>query len=688
MRLFLDSETYSVTPINYGTYRYVQDCELMVVPWAVDDGPVQCWDATAGDAAPYELRVALREALRSCDEVVAHNAMFDRNVINKHIPKSAPPLAKWRCTMVQAMAHSLPGGLDKLCDLLGVPSDLAKHKHGKQLVQLFCKPRPLNHKLRRATRLTHPAEWAAFLEYAMADIEAMREVYKRLPSWNYQGAELALWHLDQRINDRGFAVDLDLANSAMDAAAREQGVLAVSAHQMTGGEVQRATQRDAMLDHIAAEYGVILDDLKGSTLERLLDDDTFPEPLKALLRVRQQASTTSTSKYKRVVNGATDGRLRGTLQFDGAGRTGRWSGRTFQPQNLPRPTLSQADIDFGIKAIKTGAADLIAPNVMELISSAIRGVIVAPEGKKLVVADLSNIEGRMLAWLADETWKLQAFRDFDAGAGADLYKLAYAKSFGVHPSEVDKAQRQIGKVQELALGYEGGVGAFLTFSLAYGIDLEAMARDAWHTLPEDLLRKSGEFYAWILKRNGNTYGLSREAFITCDVFKRGWRNSHRNVAALWKDLEASCVVAVQNPGQTLDCGEFKVRRDRSWLRIGLPSGRALCYPHPQVNDGKLSYMGVNQYTRQWTRLKTYGGKLVENATQAAARDVMASSMHAIEAAGYQIVLTVHDEILTEVPDTPDFSHQHLAALMSTTPAWAEGLPLAAAGFESYRYKKD
>lgn len=683
MKLFIDTETYSATPINHGTYRYVQDCELMVVTWVVDDGPVQCWDATASEYAPRELV----QAFDTCDEIIAHNAMFDRNVIRKFFV-SAPPLAKWRCTMVKAMAHSLPGGLDKLCDLLGVPTDQAKHKHGKQLIQLFCKPRPLNHKLRRATRLTHPAEWAAFLEYAVSDIDAMRAVDKRLPVWNYQGDELALWHLDQRINDRGFAVDLDLAHGAMSTAAKEQGHLAVQAQHMTAGEVQRATQRDAMLDHIAAEYGVILDDLKGSTLERVLDDDAFPEPLKALLRVRQQASTTSVSKYKRVVNGATDGRLRGTLQFDGAGRTGRWSGRTFQPQNLPRPTLKQSEIDFGIDAVKAGCADLIVPNVMELVSSAIRGVIVAPEGKKLVVADLSNIEGRMLAWLAGEKWKLQAFRDFDHGIGADLYKLAYAKSFGVSPAQVDKEQRQIGKVQELALGYEGGVGAFLTFSLAYGIDLEAMARDAWHTLPDDLVREASEFYDWTVKQKRGTFGLSREAFITCDVFKRAWRGGHPETRTLWKDLEGACVHAVRTPGETINCRRFKVRRDGAWLRVGLPSGRALCYPHPRVDDGKLSYMGVNQYSRQWSRLKTYGGKLVENATQAAARDVMAASMPGIDAAGYRIVLTVHDEILTETPDTPEFTHQHLAALMSTVPAWAEGLPLAAAGFESHRYKKD
>lgn len=356
MKLWIDAETYSETPISFGTYRYVQDCELMIVTWAIDDGPVQTWDRTADATMPSDLALAFFE----CDEIIAHNAMFDRNVIAKHFPQSAPPLEKWRCTMVKAYAHSLPGSLDALCGILRVPQDLAKHKRGKVLVHLFCKPRPKNMKVRRATRDTNPAEWAEFLDYAAADIGAMREVDKRMPVWNYQGAELALWHLDQRINDRGFAVDLDLAQGAIDATDTEQARLAQLTREMTGGEVQKATQRDAMLDHILAEYGMLLDDLKGATLERLLTSDDIPDALKDLLRVRLQASTTSTSKYKRVINGATaDGRLKGTLQFNGAGRTGRWSGRTFQPQNLTRSTMPQAQIEEAIKAVKAGTAGLI-----------------------------------------------------------------------------------------------------------------------------------------------------------------------------------------------------------------------------------------------------------------------------------------------------------------------------------------
>lgn len=702
MKLWVDTETYSEVPIKQGTYKYVANSELMIVTWAIDDGPVQGWDVTEDPTVPHDLALAMLEA----DEAGAHNALFDRLVTNKHLPTYAIPLEKWRCTMVKALAHSLPGGLDKLCEILKVPQDKRKLKIGKDLVKFFCKPRPKNSKLRRATRETHPIEWAQFLEYAKTDIDAMREVDKRLPNWNYSGFELALWHLDQRINDRGFNVDLDLADAAINAVVKEQANLSLQTMEITNGEVSSTNKRDALLEHILGEYLIALPDLQGATLERRLNDPDLPEGLKELLRIRLQASTTSTSKYKALVNGATEGRLRGTLQFDGAGRTGRWSGRTFQPQNLPRYALDtianyfdlnawgiepehiEQYLDEGIGLLKSGAADLVFENIMALCSNAIRSCIVAPENRKLVVADLSNIEGRVLAWLADEEWKLNAFNEFDMGTGADLYKLAYAKSFRIEPGAVNKEQRQVGKVQELALGYEGGVGAFLTFSLAYSIDLEDMAQSAYESLPSQVYEEAAGFYDWALKQKRSTFGLSREAFIVCDSFKRLWRYAHPNTASLWKELEFACIEAVSNPGTTIYCRKFKVRRDGAWLRIGLPSGRALCYPQPQLENGKLSYMGMNQYTRQWSRIKTYGGKLIENCCQAVARDVMATNMHRIEEVGFEIVLTVHDEILTETPDEELFSSRLLADLMTTPNAWHAGLPLAAAGFEAYRYKKE
>ena len=683
--LFLDLETFSPVPITHGTHAYAEQVEILLFAWAIDDGPVRVVDEANGEPRPKELLEAFADPAVL---VTAHNSHFDRTILRHTGTPIALP--RWRDTMVKALAHSLPGALGDLCDILKIPTDKAKDKAGRQLIMLFCKPRPATSKVRRATRETHPAEWAKFVEYAALDIEAMRAIDKKLPAWNYQAGELALWHLDQAINDRGVMVDTDLAHAAIRAVERAQRGLAKRTSDLTLGVVQAATQRDALLRHLVAAYGIDLPDMQQSTLERRIADPDLPAELRELLAIRLQASTTSTSKYKTLAKAvSSDGRLRGTLQFNGASRTGRWAGRLFQPQNLPRPVLKQDAIDQGIEALKSDCEDLLFGSVMELTSSAIRGCIIAPKGKKLVVADLSNIEGRVLAWLAGEEWKLQAFRDFDAGHGHDLYKLAYAKSFGIKPEDVTKDNRQVGKVQELALGYEGGVGAFLTFAAAYNIDLEAMGEQAFAAIPTNIMDEARNALEWTKQQKRPTFGLSDRAWLVCDSFKRAWRYGHPAISSFWKDLEEAARMAVLRPGVIYECRMLKLRRDGAWLRIRLPSGRFLCYPSPQVDEaGKLSYMGINQYSRKWSRLKTYGGKLAENVTQAASRDVLAGNMPAIEAAGYQTVLTVHDEVITEAPDTTEFNADHLAGLMSSVPAWATGLPLAAAGFESYRYKKD
>lgn len=695
---FHDLETFSERDLKtYGTHAYAEKAEILLWAYALEDEPVRVWDVTADPIPP----AALLEVLRRPDtRHVWHNGgMFDRTVMKHAQPAlyALIPEAAWFDTMVQAYTHALPGALDILCDVMNVPLDQRKLKTGKGFIQLFCKPRPKNQTLRRATRHTHPTEWAQFVEYAGQDIEAMRVIYRKMPIWNYSGEEFDLWLLDQRINQRGVLVDTELARAAVTAVERAKKTLAARTLELTDGAVESATKRDKLLAHLLAEYGVDLPDLQASTLERRIEDQALPWALRELLAIRLQASTSSTSKYKRLINGASaDGRLRGLLQFAGAGRTRRWAGRLWQPQNLPRPKIGtlrdealQDEIDFGIDAIKAGAADLLYENVMEVASAAIRGCIVAPRGKKLVVADLANIEGRDAAWLAGESWKLQAFRDFDAGIGADLYKVAYAKAFGVRPEDVDKTMRQIGKVMELMLAYQGGVGAFLTGALTYGFDIEQMAEDAYPGLPDDLRDEAKGMYDWTVRKRRSTFGLSERAFIVCDSFKRAWRRGHTAIEALWGALEESAMRATRNPGMTIDCGRFRMRRDGAWLRVRMPSGRFLCYPSPQVDDNdKFSYMGVNQYSRKWTRLHSYGGKLFENACQSFARDILAHNMPAVEAAGYQIVLTVHDEIITETPDSPEFNAAHLASIMATPPAWAPDIPLAAAGFEALRYRKE
>lgn len=681
--LWLDLETFSEKPIKYGTHSYAEAVEIMLFAWAINNNPVNVWDITGKSSMPAELKQALTDP----DTVIfAHNSHFDRTMLNHAGIKTN--VCRWRDTMVQALAHGLPGALAALCEVLGVPTDKAKDKEGKALIQLFCKPRPKNSALRRATGKTHPEEWKRFIAYAGLDIEAMREVHKRLPAWNYRDEELAHWHRDQEINDRGVCMDVRLAAAAIEAVEQEQKRLARLTQKLTDNEVQAATQRDALLQHISSAFGVDLPDMQKSTLERRISDPDIPLPLRELLAIRLQASTTSTSKYKALMNGVSaDGRLRGTLQFCGASRTGRWAGRLFQPQNLPRPTLNQETIDNGIEALKAGCADLIYDDIMQLTSSALRGCIMAPEGKKLVVSDLSNIEGRMLAWLAGEAWKIKAFSEFDNGIGADLYKLAYARAFNILPDDVDKHMRQIGKVMELGLGYGGGVAAFLTFALTYGLDLDELADAALPNIPPKVKHDALSWYQKSVETK-KTYGLSEKVFITCDSLKRMWRNAHPETVSFWYELEDTVRRAIASPGTTFPCRRLKVRRDKAWLRIVLPSGRAVCYPSPRADNGQISYMGVNPYSRKWQRLKTYGGKLVENVTQAAARDVLAGNMPVIENHGYAIVLTVHDEVLTEAPDSTDFSHEQLSALLATNPPWAPDLPLSAGGFEAYHYRKD
>lgn len=989
--LYADLETFSTIEIKMGTHKYAEAAEILLFPYALGDEEPKVWipksGAHPGEPMPPELRDALMN--QNLMTVWHNGGMFDLTIL-KHVRPSGIGLPHDRVfdTMACAYAHSLPGSLDVLCKVLGVEEAKAKLKTGKQLIQLFCKPRPKNMKLRRATSETHPEEWAAFVEYAKADITSMREVYKKLPKWNYkwrEGFEYNLWLLDQKINNRGVAVDVPFAEAAIRTADVAREDLAARAQQLTQGAVQAATQRDAVLEHLFEEYGVHLPDMRADTLERRLQDPDLPEPLKDLLRVRLQATSTSVRKYNSLV-GATsaDGRLRGLIQFCGAGRTGRFSGRLFQPQNLPRPSMKQGAIDLAIDIVKQGAADLFYDNPMDVLSNCIRGTLIAPEGRKLVVADLSNIEGRKAAWLAGEDWKVKYFHDYDAGEiEFDNYVMSYAKSFGVAPEVVvenkktgDGMMRQIGKVClaegslvlvqsgwkpieqvtledklwdgvewvnhrglisqgvkpvicleslyltsdhlvlcgtqwkeaglllhestglsqalataaerlplqgtcsapleeflpsslsataadrstrctrttlegaeavdallaartprgkdggltrrrclkrstargcltdsllracaallrktpdglttvegaskcamsgltiaqrfwsmlrrwkdgttllskwiggtltkatnrgtyasypsikttsteglsesckkrltnyelkmptydlacagprkrftvltsrgpvivhncELMLQYGGRVGAFVTGAATYRIDLEELAGIVKRSVDAETWEKSKGFYDWAMKKKMPDYGISEDAYIACDVLTVAWRDAHPAISSMWKELEDAFRNAVNAPGKTFDVRGLKFIRTGAWLRVRLPSGRFLCYPSPRVDDdGSCSYMGVDQYTRKWQRQHTYGGKLLENFTQAAARDVMAHAMPLAEDAGYNVVLTVHDELITETPDDAQHNVDGLSAILSTVPDWAPGLPLAAAGFEAYRYRKD
>lgn len=645
--LYLDIETRCETPLNHGLHRYAEAVEVMMVQWAWNDGPVKIVEFPAGPL--------IQGLVDEAEVIVIQNSAFDRTCLRHALGVVIPP-EKIEDTMVQALSHGLPGSLDKLCTILGVPTDQAKDKAGKQLIMLFCKPRPKNQKLRWATKQTHPVEWQRLLEYGGSDILAMRQVHKRLPRWNYPDnpAERALWILDQKINDRGITVDLAFAEGAVEAIGKATKRLNSHTVMLTDGEVDRANRRDQMLKHILAEYGVELPDLTKATLERRLEDDSLPDTLKELLRVRLLTATTSTAKYKALLKGtSSDGRLRGTLQFCGAARTGRWAGRLFQPQNIMRTTKKwKKRVGEYIEATRAGVAELVyeGDEIMEGAANAMRGALLAAEDCKLIASDLSNIEGRVLAWLAGEQWKLDAF-----ARGDDLYILGYSASFAVPVAEVEADEaaggvmRLIGKIQELALGFQGAVGAFSKMAAVYGLDL-----------PEQRVLE----------------------------IVRAWRKTNANIVQFWSDLEDAAVKATLSPGRRIECGRLVFQRDGAWLRMRLPSGRVVCYPSPQVSDdGKLSYMGINQYSRKWERIRTYGGKLGENATQATARDVVADRMAEADARGYKVLLSVHDELVTETQDSGQWNHKTLSAILSANPPWADGLPLAAEGWEAQRYRK-
>jgi DNA polymerase len=698
--LYLDTETRSPLSLKTaGLHKYSEQVEIVLVQWAIDDRPVHV-EYVLHNGLSADFWVALTNA----DLVVAHMAEFDRTMLNSVYWGYAWTNLPWYCTVSQARRHGLPGTLDKLCAIFNVPQDEAKLKEGRAAMLLFCKPlkAPKDHDTttgtlpgiedasghRWATKETHPREWATYLDYARLDIVAMRRLHRVMPKWN-DDYEAPIWRLDQKINSRGFAVDVAFAQAAVSELAKVKADLAEATLAATHGAVQSATQVDALIRHILAEYDVDLPDLQAATIERRLADTNLPDEVRELLALRQQSSKTSTGKYKALLNTvSSDGRLRGTKAYCGAARTRRWAGKVFQPDNLPRrsPDIEQDEIDACIEATKLGVLDLVSTQpVTKMLSNAVRGVLVAPPGRKLLVGDFANIEGRGVAWLAGEEWKLAAFEDYDRGDGPDLYKTAYAAAFNVDPADVDKFQRQIGKVLELMMGYGGGVGAFITGSITYKIDLGQMADLAWPNIPAWARVEAQKAWAWA-RDEGRTYGLTQHVYQTCDALKRLWRAAHPRIAQFWTDLETATRLTVMT-GRPTTAGRLGFSKAGTWLKMHLPSGGYLSYPGARYEHGKLSYLGVNPYSRQWSRIFTYGGKVAENATQAFARDLLCEAMLDADRDDFDLVGHVHDEIIAE-EDAGGRELDDLLVHLTRPRVWAPGLPLAAAGFECTRYRKD
>nr|UVX62554.1 MAG: DNA polymerase family A [Bacteriophage sp.] len=758
-RLFLDTETFSGVDLKkVGAYAYAEHptTEIMICTYAIDEGRVQTWDATESPTMPRELRKALRQVSRKKAKIVmANGLLFDRLVIREKWGIDLP-VSQIEDTMIMAFRHALPGSLDMQCQVLGVDAEHAKDKAGKALIKRFCKPTPKTYKIRRYTRETHPEEWAKFLRYAALDIIAMREVYWRIPDWGNTPKEDEILLIDQLINDRGFYVDVDLANAAIKAVQAHKEELKEEAWERFGGKL---TGNDFLpiLRDIAPAFTI--HNAQKSTLNDLLEDPDFPDEGKALIEMRLGASSTASTKYNPLVNGlSADGRRRGCLQYGGAKRTLRWAGKGFQPQNLARGEYSddhegkikrregESDVAFwvrshmltnGINSLLRGTAHW-AYDISKLTASTVRGCIIPAKGKKFVVADYSNVEGRGLAWIAGEKTALMVFK-----AGRDIYCETAGKMFGLDPDYIKanrKDLRQIGKACELGLGYGGGVAAFLQFAKNLGLDLYTMADVMKGTFPDHIwaAAKRGYEYARIneakrppkpgKKDERPTYILPKNVWLTCDAIKRMWREAHPKTVAFWAELEDAVLCAIRNPGKAYWAGAnvrpdgrkaLKIVRTKAkhdptfdeerddpdaagwWLKIELPSGRIMSYPGIALSvtteidedtgkkrtSTRIKYQGENQTTRQWGFQYTYGGKLTENIVQALCRDILAWSMPGVESAGYEIVLSVHDELITEVPDTDDYTTEELCALMCDLPVWAKGFPLAAEGDCMYRYRK-
>ncbi|AZF89806.1 DNA polymerase I [Escherichia phage vB_EcoS_PNS1] len=758
-RLFLDTETFSGVDLKkVGAYAYAEHptTEIMICTYAIDEGRVQTWDCTEFPTMPRELRKALRRVSRKKAKIVmANGLLFDRLVIREKWGIDLP-VSQIEDTMIMAFRHALPGSLDMQCQVLGVDAEHAKDKAGKALIKRFCKPTPKTYKIRRYTRETHPEEWAKFLRYAALDIIAMREVYWRIPDWGNTPKEDEILLIDQLVNDRGFYVDVDLANAAIKAVQAHKEELKEEAWERFGGKLT-GNEFLPILRDIAPAFTI--HNAQKSTLNDLLEDPDFPDEGKALIEMRLGASSTASTKYNPLVNGlSADGRRRGCLQYGGAKRTLRWAGKSFQPQNLARGEYSddhegkikrregESDVAFwvrshmltnGINSLLRGTAHW-AYDISKLTASTVRGCIIPAKGKKFVVADYSNVEGRGLAWIAGEKTALMVFK-----AGRDIYCETAGKMFGLDPDYIKanrKDLRQIGKACELGLGYGGGVAAFLQFAKNLGLDLYAMADVMKGTFPDHIwaAAKRGYEYARIneakrppkpgKKDERPTYILPKNVWLTCDAIKRMWREAHPKTVAFWAELEDAVLCAIRNPGKAYWAGAnvrpdgrkaLKIVRTKAkhdptfdeerddpnaagwWLKIELPSGRIMSYPGIALSvtteidedtgkkrtSTRIKYQGENQTTRQWGFQYTYGGKLTENIVQALCRDILAWSMPGVEAAGYEIVLSVHDELITEVPDTDDYTTEELCALMCDLPIWAKGFPLAAEGDCMYRYRK-
>lgn len=651
--LNIDIETYSPNDISFGVYKYSEseEFEILLFSYAYDFGEVHVIDLVSGEKIPDEVIKDLRNP-----EVIKHayNAQFEITCLNR--AGYDTPVEQWRCTMIHGAYLGYPVGLAKLGKALGLPQDKLKDKAGAALIRYFsvpCKPTKKNGGRTRNLPKHDPDKWFAYGMYNMQDVVTEMECYRRLSAFPVPEEVERQWQIDIRMNATGVGIDRQLVEGALTIDEENKKALLEEAYELTG--LSNPNSRNQLLDWLNSNTNLELEKLtKDSVAAAMTDADDLA---KKVLTIRKKLAKSSVSKYEMMANATgKDGRLRGTLQFYGANRTGRWAGRLLQVQNLPRNYIVNLDIarDLVKKSDRVGLG-LLFGDISDTLSQLIRTAIIAKEGYTLCVADFSAIEARVIAWLSGETWRQKVFAE-----GGDIYCASASSMFGVPVVKhgVNGHLRQKGKVAELALGYQGGVNA-----------LKAMG--------------------------ALDMGLTEEELPNIVEL---WRQASPKIKELWYTVEKAAVYTVTtgNP-MTLDHGiTFRLEVDPfygyRYMTIELPSGRKLFYPDPHIKLNNFDKEAVHfktQLNNAWVTESTYGGKLVENITQAVARDCLALTLIRLYGNGLPAIMHIHDEAVIEVPKDEADEYLDIVEKTFALPIpWAEGLVLTAAGFTNDYYMKD
>jgi len=651
--LNIDIETYSPNDISFGVYKYSEseEFEILLFSYAYDFGEVHIVDLVSGETIPDEVIEDLRNP-----EVIKHayNAQFEITCLNRAGYQTF--VEQWRCTMIHGAYLGYPMGLAKLGKALELPQDKLKDKAGAALIRYFsvpCKPTKKNGGRTRNLPKHDPDKWFAYGMYNMQDVVTEMECYRRLSAFPVPEEVEKQWQVDIRMNATGVGIDRQLVNGALAIDEENKKALLEEAYELTG--LSNPNSRNQLLDWLNSNTNLELEKLtKDSVAAAMSDADDLA---KKVLTIRKKLAKSSVSKYEMMASATgQDGRLRGTLQFYGANRTGRWAGRLLQVQNLPRNYITNLDIARDlVKASNRVGLGLLFGDVSDTLSQLIRTAIVAKEGYTLCVADFSAIEARVIAWLSGETWRQKVFAE-----GGDIYCASASSMFGVPVVKhgVNGHLRQKGKVAELALGYQGGVNA-----------LKAMG--------------------------ALDMGLTEEELPNIVEL---WRQASPKIKELWYTVEKAAVYTVTtgNP-MTIDHGiTFRLEVDPfygyRYMTIELPSGRKLFYPDPHIKLNNFDKEAVHfktQLNNAWVTESTYGGKLVENITQAVARDCLALTLTRLSGNGLPAIMHIHDEAVIEVPKDEADEYLDIVEKTFALPIpWADGLVLTAAGFTNDYYMKD